>query len=98
LPEGKFDTLDPGGELYMYLKNNNIEWYKLLRTRSLTEHPVWFTIYDDLIYHHGAGSRGRLCRLDIKNRKNPIKYEYDEGQIFEMISEENFFKDKFGGL
>ena len=54
VPNGKFGTKDSGGELHMYLLNNNIEWYKLLRTRSLTEHPVWFTIYDDLIYHHGA--------------------------------------------
>ena len=98
IPEGKLGTLDPGGELYRYLLNKNIEWYKLLRTRLLTDHPVWFTIYDDLIYHHGAGSRGRCCRLDITNLKNPIKYEYDEGQIFEMISEENFFKDKLGGM
>lgn len=85
---GEPGTWDPGGELYMYLKNKNIEWYKLMRTRSLREHPVWFTIYDDLIYHHGAGSRQRSCRYD---NKNSIKNEYDEGQIFEMISEENFF-------
>ena len=95
IPKGKLGTLDTGGELYRYLLNKNIEWYKLLRTRTLADHPLWFTIYDDLIYHHGAGSRGRHCRLDGKNRKNPIKYEYAEGQIFEMISEENFFKDKF---
>lgn len=93
IPGGKFGKEDSGGELYMYLLNNNIEWYKLLRTWSLKDHQIWFTVYDDLIYHHGAGSRERGCRYDYKNS---IKNEYDEDQIFKMISEENFFKGKFG--
>lgn len=92
LPEGKLDIKDSGGALYVYLKNNNIEWYKLLRTRSLTEHPVWFTIYDDLIYHHGAGSRTRICRHDLKNQNKTIDSNNVESQIFDMILKENFTK------
>jgi len=54
---------DPGGKLYKVLLEKNIEWYKLFRTNSLTKHQVFFTIYDDLIYHHGAGSReNKVCR------------------------------------
>lgn len=54
---------DPGGKIYKVLLEKNIEWYKLLRTSSLTKHQVFFTIYDDLIYHHGSGSREvKICR------------------------------------
>jgi len=59
------DLYDTGGKLYKYLLDQNIDWYRLLRTRSLTKHKVFFTIYDDLIYHHGAGSRAGkhpVCR------------------------------------
>lgn len=91
VPGGKLGTNDPGGKMYMYLKNKNIEWYKLLRTKSLTEHPVWFTIYDDLIYHHGAGSRIRRCRYDRMNQNKPIDDNL-ESQIFDMILKENYEK------
>lgn len=62
VPTNKHGLHDPGGKMYIDLKEKNIEWYKLLRTRSLTRHEVFYTIYDDLIYHHGAGSRFPECR------------------------------------
>ena len=55
LHQGRHDT---GGKLLIYFLEHDVEWYRLRRTASLTEHPVWFTVYDNLIYHHGAGSRG----------------------------------------
>lgn len=88
---GELGTSDPGGKLYKYLSRNNIEWYRMRRTQSLTEHPVHFTIYDDIVYHHNAGSRDRTCRLDDNN---DIKVEYDEAEMFTMISEENFFENE----
>lgn len=62
-PLNKQGLHDPGGKIYKSLLEKNIEWYKLLRTHSLTKHKVFFTIYDDVIYHHGAGSReSKDCR------------------------------------
>ena len=50
---------DTGGYIYKVLTQKKIEWYKLLRTSSLTKHEVFFTIYDNLIYHHGMQTRHR---------------------------------------
>lgn len=72
---------DPGGVIYRYLHEKNITWYKLTRTRSLTTHPVLFTIYDGLIYHHGCGSRKVITRCSHK--LNDL--EGDNERIFNKI-------------
>ena len=56
-----------GGELGEKLKNNKIEWYPMLRTHSLSDHPLWYGIYDNIIYHHGAGFRNPVARIDKYN-------------------------------
>lgn len=70
---------DPGGFIYNALSEKKIEWYRLLRTRTLTKHQVFFTIYDDLIYHHGAGSRAPRCRGGNFGMK------IDVGKMFRLI-------------
>jgi len=98
-------THDTGGKLYLHLLINNIPWYRMHRTHSLTEHPVNFTIYDDLVYHHGSGSRRSSSRWDIRNaallrrrRGRGIKLKYKKKKLtthmFDVISEDNYF-DKF---
>lgn len=32
-------------------------WTKLRRTGGLSDHPVFFSLYGDMVYHHGAGFR-----------------------------------------
>ena len=69
---------DPGGKLYQDLLENNIEWYRMRRTKSLTKHVVFFTIYDNLVYHHGAGSRGSTSyaahEIFVKIKTKDIEY------------------------
>ncbi|MFK8012617.1 MAG: hypothetical protein AB8B80_11285 [Marinicellaceae bacterium] len=64
------NTSDVGGLLLSKLNKRNIDWYKLNRSTSLSSHPVFFGIYDNLIYHHGAGFRIPGNREDISNIKN----------------------------
>jgi hypothetical protein len=58
-------------------KNNNwwggtIEWlierkykyYALTRSNTVNLHPLYYAIYDDVIYHHWAGSRNMVTRPD----------------------------------
>jgi hypothetical protein len=75
---------DPGGSIYRTLTETNTPWYKLRRTRSLTKHKVFFTIYDSIIYHHGAGSR-----LDkggkASCRGGDFGAVYNEQQIFNRL-------------
>ena len=56
---------DVGGDLLKLLSDNNINWLPLLRTSQLSSHPLWFGIYKNLIYHHGAGFRIPFSRYDI---------------------------------
>ena len=58
------DELDIGGRLTVQLREAKVDWLGLLRTNRRDLHPVFFAIYGDLVYHHGAGSRDAVCRYD----------------------------------
>jgi hypothetical protein len=55
---------DAGGKLLAALTERKIEWYPLRRTNPVNVHPVLFGLYDDLVYHHGAGFRQVFDRVD----------------------------------
>lgn len=57
---------DIGGLLYEKLNKEKIEWTKIRRSNRCSFHSVWFGIYGDLIYHHGAGSRAFFSASDYK--------------------------------
>jgi len=59
---------DVGGNLLAILNRNEIEWYPLVRSNRINLHPLWYGIYGDLIYHHGAGFRRPLSRYDKYNK------------------------------
>ncbi len=67
---------DVGGELLKILMDNKINWLPLLRSGQLSSHPVWFGIYENLIYHHGAGFRTPVSRYDDRAEINDQKYIY----------------------
>lgn len=56
---------DVGGYLYFNLSHNNIHWYPLLRSNKVNYHPLFFGIYDNIIYHHGAGFRDPVSSVDL---------------------------------
>jgi hypothetical protein len=58
------DVTDAGGNLLGLLRERGDEWQPLLRTNRANLRPLWFGVYGDLAYHHGAGFRGGLCRRD----------------------------------
>jgi hypothetical protein len=58
------EVTDAGGNLLRALGERGVEWYALRRTNRRNLSPLWFAVYDDLVYHHGAGFRGGLCRRD----------------------------------
>ncbi len=61
---------DVGGNLLGILTNASAPWRPLLRTNSFDLDPLWFGIYGDVVYHHGAGFRPPLARLvDLKGRE-----------------------------
>lgn len=58
---------DTGSKLYLQLKNAGIDWHRMKRTGQLWKHPIFFGIYNNEIYHHGAGSR---CMSTIWDEKH----------------------------
>lgn len=48
---------DVGGNLLRALELSDTPWVPVLRTNETDVHPVFFGIYGDAIYHHGAGFR-----------------------------------------
>lgn len=61
------EVSDTGGNLLKILDEHKVNWYPLNRTNRTNIHPLWFGIYDDVVYHHGAGYRMPISRLDLKN-------------------------------
>ncbi len=55
---------DVGALLWANLRARRVDWTPLLRTRTHHLHAVWFGVYGDLVYHHGAGFRFPVCRHD----------------------------------
>lgn len=39
-------------------------WQEILRSNTVNPHPVFFGVYGDVVYHHGAASRIKICRSD----------------------------------
>jgi len=55
---------DVGGNLLKILDDKKVNWAAMLRRNKNNLHPLWFGIYDNMIYHHGAGFRNALSRWD----------------------------------
>ena len=70
---------DVGGNLGKHLERSGQPWRPLLRSNTYNPHPLWFGVYGNMIYHHGAGSRKRLSRFDREaistsvRKKHPVR-------------------------
>lgn len=65
------EVADTGGALFNQLTAHGVSWHAMLRSNKSNPHPLWFGIYDDVVYHHGAGYRSPVSRIDwIKSGKN----------------------------
>jgi hypothetical protein len=89
---------DVGANLLQILKNNNIPWHPLLRSNIYNIHPLWFGVYDNLIYHHGAGFRTPMSRADkgtpLEKRKNLEKNLQQSSDVFQRIkSDPEFYRE-----
>ena len=60
----KGPVTDVGANLLGRLRERKIEWFPMTRSNRINLHPVFFGIYDNHVYHHGAGSRDRVTRAD----------------------------------
>jgi hypothetical protein len=66
-PSG-MEFVDAGGALAALLESEGVDWLPLTRTNENNPHPLWFAVYGHRIYHHGAGFRTRVSKIDEVNR------------------------------
>ncbi len=72
LSDGRKAT-DVGGNLLRTLELTNTPWVDLLRTNRSTIDPLFFAIYGEVIYHHGAGfRRGGPSRSYYDSKPKPL--------------------------
>lgn len=60
------EVSDVGGNLMWLLERAGRSWTPLLRSNRHDLHPVLFGVYADVVYHHGAGYRQMITRVDAR--------------------------------
>jgi len=55
---------DVGANLMRRLELTGTPWVPILRSNRKNPHPLFFGVYGDAIYHHGAGFRSPISRAD----------------------------------
>jgi len=59
------EIVTAGPLLKLWLQQQEFSYTPLLRTNLYNIHPLYFGIYGDMIYHHGAGNREVYDSIDI---------------------------------
>ena len=93
-PQGEMTT-DVGGNLLEILQKNDISWYPLQRSNRINErHPLFFGVYDDIIYHHGAGFRKGFSRSDrLFVQEDETKFESSfYGRCLNCLPDRGYWK------
>jgi len=62
---------DSGGNLLAALERMDLPWTPITRTNKVNLHPLWFAVYGDIVYHHGAGFRDPMSRSIRANQPRP---------------------------
>lgn len=56
---------DAGARLLATLNMLGAAWLPVLRSNHTNPHPLFFGVYGGLVYHHGAGSRRPISKIDV---------------------------------
>jgi hypothetical protein len=72
IEEGRLVS-DVGGNLLYLLEATSTPWSPLLRSNRRNLHPLFFGVYGDIVYHHGAGFRVPFSRRDAAGNPFPAR-------------------------
>ncbi len=72
---------DVGANLLAILEARQVVWTPLLRTNRRELHPLWFGVYADTVYHHGAGSRPARSFRDTTRARESVRAARDQAII-----------------
>ncbi len=68
---------DVGGNLLRDIEHHGLKWLPLHRSNAFNLHPLFFGVYANVLYHHGAGFRhgeSRIMRKQIELKTNWIRF------------------------
>jgi hypothetical protein len=66
-------TTDVGGNLLRRLQLTGTPWVEVLRSNRRDLDPLYFAVYGDVVYHHGAGFRvGELSPAHRRHAPHPL--------------------------
>jgi hypothetical protein len=83
-----YSVTDVGGNLLKALRRANEPWTPLLRSNTVNPHPVFYAVYGDVVYHHGAGFRDKITRTDLLVRPArvpawvPVLRDWERERVF----------------
>ena len=80
---------DVGGNLLKLLQDAEVDWLPMVRSNRHDLHPLFFGIYDDLVYHHGAGFRKPYSRMDKAGDK---AFDKENGGILMSFMQRRKYK------
>ncbi len=83
---------DVGGALLGLLEQRHVSWLPLHRTNTVNINPVFFGIYGDVVYHHGAGFRGGGCRIIWYERGLYEIYKRPDARILNNVFPRKYLK------
>ncbi len=65
---------DVGANLLRKLELTNTPWVELLRSNRRNLDPLFFAVYGEVVYHHGAGFRAsNFGRVHLQDRPGPLR-------------------------
>lgn len=67
------DWSNYGRVLLRQLTDAEVDWLPMLRTNTHDLHPLWFGVYAHRVYHHGAGFRDRVSKVDEQAQPGLVK-------------------------
>ena len=74
----KYKNSNWWGGVIKWLNVHGYEYYPLVRSNKVDLHPLYYGIYDDLLYHHWAGSRNMITAPDRLRHKALKRWRIDE--------------------
>jgi hypothetical protein len=72
---------DGGANLLARLEARDVAWTPLLRSNRQELHPLWFGVYGDVVYHHGAGSRPARSYRETTQARESVRAARDRAWI-----------------
>jgi len=87
---------DTGSMLYKRMFNKRMNWHKLFRSNVLELHPLFFGLYGDMIYHHGAAFRSyQLPGWGSKDSIHTVDNYTISAHLFKLIQKHDEFYTLF---